>query len=147
MALDNLTPDKDQQIIINMSAERTAIVKGVAGSGKTVWTLLKKAKQVSTLTSSYAIIVYTKSLKQFFVNELAEIGQNEGHVYYFEAMETFSKTAIYIYVHKMTNVRTLMLDEIADFKGHGKYCWFFGDSNQSIMAFPNRSCPKCRGNG
>ena len=83
MALDNLTPDKDQQIIINMSAERTAIVKGIAGSGKSL-TLLKKAKQVSTLTSSYAIIVYTKSLKQFFVDELAEIGQNEGHVYYFE---------------------------------------------------------------
>lgn len=36
MALDNLTPDKDQQIIINMSAERTAIVKGIAGSGKSV---------------------------------------------------------------------------------------------------------------
>ena len=34
MALDNLTPDRFQQVIINMSAERTAIVKGVAGSGK-----------------------------------------------------------------------------------------------------------------
>lgn len=41
MALDNLTPDKDQQIIINMSAERTTIVKGIAGSGKSL-TLLKK---------------------------------------------------------------------------------------------------------
>ena len=68
MALDNLTPDKYQQIIINMSADRTAIVKGIAGSGKSL-TLLKKAKQVSTFTSSYAIIVYTKSLKQFFVGK------------------------------------------------------------------------------
>lgn len=41
MALDNLTPDKYQQIIINMSADRTAIVKGIAGSGKSL-TLLKK---------------------------------------------------------------------------------------------------------
>lgn len=31
----------------------------------------------------------------------------------------------------------LNADEIADFKAHGKYCWFFGDSNQSIMEFPN----------
>lgn len=77
MALDNLTPDKYQQIIIHMSADRTAIVKGIAGSGKSL-TLLKKAKQVSTFTSSYAIIVYTKSLKQFFVDELAEIGQAKG---------------------------------------------------------------------
>ena len=45
MALDNLTPDQHQQIIINMSAERTAVVKGIAGSGKSL-TLLKKAKQV-----------------------------------------------------------------------------------------------------
>ena len=52
MALDNLTPDKYQQIIINMSADRTAVVKGIAGSGKSL-TLLKKAKQVSTFTSSY----------------------------------------------------------------------------------------------
>lgn len=59
MALDSLTPDKFQQIILSMSAERTAIVKGIAGSGKSL-TLLKKAKQVSTITDSYAIIVYTK---------------------------------------------------------------------------------------
>lgn len=134
MALDNLTPDKDQQIIINMSAERTAIVKGIAGSGKSL-TLLKKAKQVSTLTSSYAIIVYTKSLKQFFVDELAEIGQNEGHVYYFEEWKRSSKPQFtYMFIDECQDFNA---DEIADFKAHGKYCWFFGDSNQSIMEFPN----------
>lgn len=69
MALDSLTPDKYQQIIFNMSAERTAIVKGIAGSGKSLM-LLKKAKQVSTITDSYAIIVYTKSLKQFLLMNL-----------------------------------------------------------------------------
>lgn len=41
MALDSLTPDQHQQIIINMSAERTAVVKGIAGSGKSL-TLLKR---------------------------------------------------------------------------------------------------------
>ena len=134
MALDNLTPDKDQQIIINMSAERTTIVKGIAGSGKSL-TLLKKAKQVSTLTSSYAIIVYTKSLKQFFVDELAEIGQNEGHVYYFEEWKRSPKPQFtYMFIDECQDFNA---DEIADFKAHGKYCWFFGDSNQSIMEFPN----------
>lgn len=133
MALDNLTPDKDQQIIINMSAERTAIVKGIAGSGKSL-TLLKRAKQVSTLTSSYAIIVYTKSLKQFFVDELTEIGQNEGHVYYFEEWKRSPKPQFtYMFIDECQDFNA---DEIADFKTHGKYCWFFGDSNQSIMEFP-----------
>ena len=90
MALDSLTPDQHQQIIINMSAERTSVVKGIAGSGKSL-TLLKKAKQVSTLTNSYAIIVYTKSLKQFFVDELAEIGQTKTHVYYFKEWQKSTK--------------------------------------------------------
>lgn len=134
MALDNLTPDKDQQIIINMSAERTAVVKGVAGSGKSL-TLLKKAKQVSTITDSYAIIVYTKSLKQFFVDELAEIGQPEGHVYYHKEWERSSKPHFtYMFIDECQDFNA---NEIEDFNSHGKYCWFFGDTNQSIMKFPN----------
>ena len=136
MALDNLTPDKYQQIIINMSAERTAIVKGIAGSGKSL-TLLKKAKQVSTITNSYAIIVYTKSLKQFFVDELAEIGQNENHVYYFEEWKRSPKPQFtYMFIDECQDFNA---DEIEDFKAHGKYCWFFGDTNQSIMEFSNHS--------
>lgn len=136
MALDNLTPDKDQQIVINMSAERTAVVKGVAGSGKSL-TLLKKAKQVSTIPSSYAIIVYTKSLKQFFIDELAEIGQSEGHVYYHKEWIHSSKPHVtYLFVDECQDFNS---QEIDDFKSHGTYCWFFGDSDQSIMEFPNHN--------
>jgi len=136
MALDNLTPDRDQQIVINMSAERTAVVKGVAGSGKSL-TLLKKAKQVSTISKSYAIIVYTKSLKQFFVEELAEIGQSEGHVYYYKEWTRSNKPHVtYMFVDECQDFNS---EEIADFKAHGTYCWFFGDSDQSIMEFPNHS--------
>lgn len=134
MALDNLIPDKFQQIIINMSADRTAIVKGVAGPGKSL-TLLKKAKQVSTFTSSYAIIVYTKSLKQFFVDELAEIGQTEGHVYYFREWQNSSKPNFkYMFIDECQDFCS---DDINDFLQHGTYCWFFGDTFQSIMEFPD----------
>ena len=136
MALDNLTPDKYQQVIINMSADRTAVVKGIAGSGKSL-TLLKKAKQVSTFTSSYAIIVYTKSLKQFFVDELAEIGQTKGHVYYFEEWQRSSKPNFkYMFIDECQDFNS---DEINDFCQHSTYCWFFGDSFQSIMEFPNHT--------
>lgn len=136
MALDSLTPDKYQQIIFNMSAERTAIVKGIAGSGKSLM-LLKKAKQVSTITDSYAIIVYTKSLKQFFVDELAEIGKTEGHVYYFEEWKRSSKPQ-YTYMF-IDECQDFSANDIDDFMQHGKYCWFFGDSFQSIMGFKEHS--------
>lgn len=134
-SLDSLTPDKYQDIILGLTAERTIVVKGVAGSGKSL-TLLKKAKQVSTFSQSYAIIVYTKSLKQFFVDELAEIGQTQGHVYYFEEWKRSSKpNYTYMFVDECQDFNA---EEIDDFKGHGTYCWFFGDTNQSIMDFPLR---------
>lgn len=134
MALDNLTPDQHQQIIINMSAERTAVVKGIAGSGKSL-TLLKKAKQVSTFTNSYAIIVYTKSLKQFFVDELAEIGQTQNHVYYFKEWQRSIKPNYkYMFIDECQDFNA---EEIEDFRAHGQYCWFFGDTYQSIMEFPD----------
>lgn len=98
-SLDSLSPDNYQKIILDLTAERTIVVKGVAGSGKSL-TLLKKAKQVSTFSDSYAIIVYTKSLKQFFVDELAEIGQNEGHVFYFEEWKRTEKHN-YTYMNSM----------------------------------------------
>lgn len=132
-SLDSLTPDKYQNIILDLTAERTIVVKGVAGSGKSL-TLLKKAKQVSTYSQSYAIIVYTKSLKQFFVDELTEIGQTKGHVYYFEEWKRSSKPSYtYMFVDECQDFNA---EEIDDFKGHGTYCWFFGDTNQSIMDFP-----------
>lgn len=136
MALDNLTPDRHQQIIINMSAERSAVVKGIAGSGKSL-TLLKKAKQVSTFTSSYAIIVYTKSLKQFFIDELAEIGQTGKHVYYFREWQKSTKPNFkYMFIDECQDFNA---EEIADFRAHGQYCWFFGDTYQSIMEFDDHS--------
>ncbi len=131
-SLDSLTPDDYQRLILNLTAERIIVVKGVAGSGKSL-TLLKKAKQVSTYSQSYAIIVYTKSLKQFFVDELAEIGQTEGHVYYFEEWKRSSKpNYTYMFVDECQDFNAT---EIDDFRSHGTYCWFFGDTNQSIMDF------------
>lgn len=139
MALDRLTPDRHQQIIIAMKAEQTVVVKGVAGSGKSL-TLLKKAKQISTFSDSYVIVVYTKTLKQFFVDELAEIGQTGGHVYYAKEWEYSDKPRVdYMFVDECQDFNAA---EIQDFINHGKYCWFFGDTNQSIMEFvPNANSP------
>ncbi len=136
MALDNQTPDQHQQIILNMSAERTTVVKGIAGSGKSLC-LLWKARQVSTFTASYAIIVYTKSLKQFFVDELSKIDQTGKHVYYFKEWQNSTKPNYkYMFIDECQDFNA---QEIADFRAHGKYCWFFGDTYQSIMGFDNHS--------
>lgn len=134
MAIDNITPDEHQKIIIGLSAERNAVIKGMAGSGKSL-VMLKKAKQVSTETDSYAIIVYTKSLKQFFVDELAEIDPTGKHVYYHWEWQHSSKPRYkYLFIDECQDFST---EEVEDFKSHGTYCWFFGDTDQSIMKFRN----------
>lgn len=138
-SLDSLTPDSTQNIILGLTAERTIVVKGIAGSGKSL-TLLWKARQVSTYSDSYAIIVYTKSLKQFFVDELMEIGPIEGHVYYFDEWKRSNKPNYsYMFVDECQDFNA---EEIDDFVRHGKYCWFFGDTDQSIMEFkPTQRSP------
>lgn len=134
MAIDKITPDEHQNVIKGLSAERNAVVKGIAGSGKSLL-MLMKAKEVSTKTDSYAIIVYTKSLKQFFVDELAEIDPTSRHVYYHWEWIHYSKP-LYKYLF-IDECQDFSAEEIENFKLHGTYCWFFGDSDQSIMKFRN----------
>lgn len=134
MALDQLTPDRYQSVIMALSAERTAVVKGKAGTGKS-FLLFKKAKQVSQKSDSFAIIVFTKSLKQFFVNELNEIDSSGKHVYYYKEWQRSQKPHYtYLFVDECQDFGR---EEIEDFKSHGTYCWFFGDTDQSIMGFQN----------
>ena len=134
MAFYDFDPDKSQSPIVGLSAERTAVVTGVAGSGKS-WILLRKAKQVSTITDSYAIIVYTRSLKQFFVDELKEIDPSGKHLYYYWEWKHSSKSHYtYLFIDECQDFNA---EEIADFKSYGTYCWFFGDTDQSIMKFRN----------
>lgn len=136
MPLDQLTPDRSQRVILALSAERTAVVRGKAGTGKTML-LFKKAKEVSQKSDSYAIIVYTKSLKQFFVNELNEIDPSGKHVYYYYEWQRSQKPHYtYLFVDECQDFGR---EEIEDFKSHGTYCWFFGDTDQSIMGFQNRN--------
>ncbi|WP_165154966.1 UvrD-helicase domain-containing protein [Parabacteroides sp. ZJ-118] len=134
MSFDTLTPDESQRGILDLSAERTAVVRGVAGSGKS-FLLFKKAKKVSVKSNSYAIIVYTKSLKQFFIDELKEIDPSGKHVYHYAEWQRSSKpNYTYLFIDECQDFSA---DEIEDFKSHGTYCWFFGDSEQSIMRFRN----------
>lgn len=135
-SLDSLTPDHHQEVVLSLSAERTEIVTGVAGSGKSL-ILLKKAKQVAVQTESYAIIVYTKSLKQFFKNELKEIDPSGRHVYHYHQWLAKSNKPHYDYLF-IDECQDFTADDINNFRQYGTYCWFFGDTDQTIMTFDDR---------
>ncbi len=121
--------DPIQQEIINRKHEQNLVVSGTAGSGKSLIALLK-AKQLAQ--ESYAVIVYTKTLRRYFATGLKALGLT--NIYHWDEW------------HKMTDkphVKYLIVDECQDFfkdeidemMKYGDYCLFFGDTSQSIMGF------------
>ena len=145
--IDYAHMDDIQRAYINRRTDRHMVVTGTAGSGKSV-IALHKLRQVST-QGTYAIIVYTKSLKKYFVDGINAMirDRQENHG------ETVSLRTDRIFYHKewvrwrKDNPRVvvdhLIIDECQDFTvqqinemlAFGRICFLFGDADQTIMDF------------
>ena len=130
--IDYSSLDDFQRQLIDRKNNKSMVVSGSAGSGKSL-IALHKAKQIAALDESYTIIVYTKSLRKYFEDGLKKLGLR--NVYHYHQWK-----------HNQRHVKYLIVDECQDFtkeeieemKQYGEYCLFFGDSAQSIMGFGNR---------
>ena len=78
--IDYARLDEIQRSFVDRRVNRSMVVTGKAGSGKSV-IALHKAKQVSQL-GSYAVIVFTKSLKKYFRDGMRALGLS--NVYYYQ---------------------------------------------------------------
>ena len=139
--------DDYQRAYIDRVNNRHMVVIGSAGSGKTL-IALHKLRQVST-QGSYAIIVYTKSLKKYFVDGvnamIRDMQDNHGEsinlrtdmIFYFKEWEKWRRS------HQSDKVDYLIIDECQDFSRDqlnamytfGRICLYFGDPDQAIMDF------------
>ena len=145
--VDYAAMDDIQRAYINKRTDRHMVVTGTAGSGKSV-IALHKLRQVST-QGSYAVIVYTKSLKKYFVDGInAMIRERRDN--YGEAV-TLDSNQVFYYQEwvrwRQNNPRTivdhLIIDECQDFTeeqingmlAFGRICFLFGDADQTIMDF------------
>ena len=63
--IDYSSLDDFQRQLIDRKNNKSMVVSGSAGSGKSL-IALHKAKQIAALGESYTIIVYTKSLRKYF---------------------------------------------------------------------------------
>ena len=130
--IDYSSLDDFQRQLIDRKNNKSMVVSGSAGSGKSL-IALHKAKQIAALGDSYTIIVYTKSLRKYFEDGLRQLGLR--NVYHYHQWK-----------HNQRKVKYLIVDECQDFtreeieemKQYGQYCLFFGDSAQSIMGFGDR---------
>ena len=130
--IDYSSLDDFQRQLIDRKNDKSMVVSGSAGSGKSL-IALHKAKQIAALGDSYTIIVYTKSLRKYFEDGLRQLGLR--NVYHYHQWKHNQRKVKYLIVDEC---QYFTREEIEEMKQYGQYCLFFGDSAQSIMGFGDR---------
>lgn len=124
--------DDYQVPIIQKKMNSSFVVKGCAGSGKTVLALWKAREINDAKLGSYYVIVYTKALRQFINDGIDEIGLSHSRVVHFYDWDKK--------LHK-PKADFVIIDEVQDFtkaeldllqQSAGKAFILFGDSAQQI---------------
>ena len=123
--------DDFQRQLIDRKNNKSMVVTGSAGSGKSL-IALHKAKQIAAAGDSYCIVVYTKTLRQYFEDGLKALGlKNVWSYHQWKYNKSYVKYMI------VDECQDFSHDQIEDLKEYGQYCLFFGDTAQTIMNFPN----------
>ncbi len=124
--------DDFQLQLLRKRIDRSMIVSGCAGSGKSILALWK-AKQIQDIASgkSYQFIVFTKALHRYMSDGIKAIGLNDDNfIYHYKWIEKGCPSADFIIVDE---VQDFTFEEINQFKKAAKIAFFFwGDSAQAI---------------
>jgi superfamily I DNA/RNA helicase len=135
--------DNFQTQLIQRNINRSMVVSGCAGSGKSIIALWK-AKQINDLGKSFYFVVYTKVLKKYF-NDGITLIKDPSLAGMKKMLDDKSKFFYYDEWNGAVNqVEYMIVDEAQDFdsddieklKNAAKTAvYFFGDSAQSIYKF------------
>lgn len=148
--IDYANMDDIQRTYIKRKTNRHMVVTGTAGSGKSV-IALHKLRQICYI-GTYAVIVFTKSLKKYFFDGIAamekdrlenygeKLNLNNNKIYYYQEWKNWYND------HPDSVVDFLIIDECQDFSAEqiyemlsfGKICFLFGDADQTIMDFKEK---------
>ena len=127
--------DDFQRRIINKRTDNSFIVKGCAGSGKSILALWK-AKQIQDENlGSYQMIVFTKSLKQYISDGVQQVGISANNVDYHWHWKNRRNCppADYIIVDE---AQDFSKEDILEFKKSArKALLLYGDSAQQLFSF------------
>ncbi|MDL2315305.1 ATP-binding domain-containing protein [Bacteroidales bacterium OttesenSCG-928-C19] len=127
--------DDYQVKIINKRTDNSFIVKGCAGSGKSILALWK-AKQIQNEgRGTYQFIVFTKALMQYMSDGVRQVGINANNVDYHWNWENRkgSPSADYIIVDE---AQDFSKEDILKFKSKAnKALLLYGDSAQQLYVF------------
>jgi len=123
--------DDFQVQIINKPSDKSFIVQGCAGSGKTILALWKAKEVMESNRGSYYVIVFTKALRQFIEDGVKSVGLNTNRVlYHWQWTKKPVKNVDYIIVDESQDFTK---NQILELKKHAnKAVLFYGDSAQQL---------------
>ncbi|MBR2196131.1 MAG: DNA/RNA helicase [Salinivirgaceae bacterium] len=127
--IDYAKLDDIQRGFVNRKLNKSMVVTGTAGSGKSL-IALHKAKQVANITDSYCVVVYTKTLRRYFEDGLKNLELK--NVYHYHRWKDEKPSAKYIIVDECQDFSA---DEINELINSAEIGFFFGDTDQSIVEF------------
>lgn len=139
--------DDYQVKVINKKTDNSYIVKGCAGSGKSILALWK-AKQIQEQNKgSYLYVVYTKALKRYMSDGIRQVGLRESNVANFDACFSYSRNDYGELIRgswKKGSYDYIIVDEAQDFSREDiellrskakKAFLVYGDSAQQLYKF------------
>jgi len=149
--------DEDQIKVLMATNEKSCIVSGCAGSGKSVLALIKAQRIQNEKGPNYKIIVYTKALCGYMNAGKNFLGLTNDFLFYNEwkwkkCLKHYNNGSSFMVYEKdnnnnkipyMPSADYIIVDEIQDFakeeiqefiKATNKHCFFFGDTAQSLYS-------------
>ncbi len=123
--------DDYQVPIIQKKMSKSFVVKGCAGSGKTVLALWKAREIDDADLGDYYVVVFTKALRQFINDGVDEIGLSQKRVlHHYQWKNLKNKTADFIIIDE---VQDFTKEELSLLQSSSKKAFIlFGDSAQQI---------------
>ncbi len=123
--------DDDQLQVLQATLDKSCIVAGCAGSGKSVLALIKAQRIQKERGNDYKVIVYTKALCKYMSSGKRELGLTNDFYYYYDwKNKRTMPSAEYVIVDE---IQDFTKEEILEFvSATRKYFFFFGDTAQSI---------------
>ena len=123
--------DDDQIKVLMATLDKSCIVEGCAGSGKSVLALIKAQRIQKERGNNYKIIVFTKALCRYMNSGRQELGLTNDFYYHWQWQNRCTnQSADYIIVDE---IQDFTAEEISEFVNAAhKNFFFFGDTAQSI---------------